>query len=182
MRLKIAAQIASALQYLHSVSPSPIIHRDIKPANFFLGPDLDAKLGDVGLASAAHNPPTSSSSSSRRPGDEAVGTWAYLAPEYKSQGQSSVKTDVYAYGISLLQLLTAARESPQLLDQSRKALQHHQLSSLLDSRGGNWEPVVAERVLRLALWCAMDKPEDRPHMAAIATELLRICQALDVQT
>eukprot|EP00798_Chlamydomonas_sp_ICE-L_P025110 gene25110-10751_t len=153
-RIRIAAQMANALSYLHTCG---IIHRDIKPANVFLDHDLNAKLGDIGLASRTDSAAQSadikpanvsldhdlnaklrdiglasradslahSGSPVQRPGSDAsvaVGTWVYLAPEYKVGGCSSTATDVYALGLTLLQLLTAA-EPRDLISRCQAALE-----------------------------------------------------------
>ena len=98
-----ATQVAHALAHLHARG---IIHRDIKPANVFLDCDQNAKLGDIGLAK--HD---SSFGSGGGATDEAVGTWSYLAPEYKGagpgSGRSTTRTDVYAFGLTLLQVWDA---------------------------------------------------------------------------
>jgi serine/threonine protein kinase len=166
MRIRIAAQIGHALAHLHAKG---ITHRDVKPANIFLDCDFNAKLGDIGLASQ---------DSGMGRAEEAVGTWSYLAPEYKHNGRSSSKTDTYAFGLSMLQLLTAASQTQELVHRCQTALEACNLHQVLDKRAGEWDLLAAERLVKLSLWCAMHDAEQRPSMAMIFTDLQRILRQL----
>ncbi|KAG1679318.1 hypothetical protein FOA52_009350 [Chlamydomonas sp. UWO 241] len=171
-RVRIATQMAYALSYLHAQG---IIHRDIKPANVFLDGDANAKLGDIGLAAL------DSGSSVHSTNGEAVGTWSYLAPEYKATGLASARTDVYAFGLTLLQLLTAAEHPKELVQRSQAALEGCGLGGVLDPGAGDWEPIVGERLVKLALWCAMHDAEQRPPIAAVFAELQRMLRQLQLR-
>ncbi|XP_057826119.2 U-box domain-containing protein 33 isoform X2 [Cryptomeria japonica] len=97
-RIRIAAEICSALQYLHSFKPDPIVHRDLKPENILLDENYVSKISDFGLARPL---PLDSQSES-----EPKGTFCYMDPEYLTSGKYSTKSDVYSLGIIILQLLT----------------------------------------------------------------------------
>lgn len=176
LRIKISAHMAAALAYLHTRTPVAIIHHDFKPANVFLDCDFNAKVGDVGLASAATAPPPAG----RNP-SEAVGTWSYLAPEYKSEGKVSPKTDVYAFGVSLLQLVTSENHPKGLVEKCRQALQEGDVARLVDRRAGAWDLQAAARLTKLGLWCCMERPEERPVMHVVHNELLRLWAVVHMQ-
>jgi len=182
-RIKIAAQVASALSYLHSSAAVPVLHRDVKPANVFLDGDWNAKLGDLGLAAATASGVLSGV---RREGegDTAVGTWPYLAPEYKAGGTLTIKADVYALGVSLLQIVTGQVERLQdLVPRCRGALSTSNSSSwedeLLDPAAGPWDVSAGGRLLRLGLWATADKAEERPAAAVVAGQLELLWRATD---
>ncbi|KAF5834679.1 protein kinase [Dunaliella salina] len=184
-RIKIAAQTACALAYLHN---NGIIHRDIKPANVFLDADFNAKLGDIGLAAmdrlyggpGAHrwqNLDTTGQGSSV--GQEAIGTWQYLAPEYRTQSHSSVQTDTYALGLTLLQLVTGASGPKDLVHLAQAALEQATLKSkFLDASAGDWDLQAGERMVKLALWCCMHNPSQRPSCATVFTSLKALLERL----
>jgi serine/threonine protein kinase len=173
------------LSYLHSLPAGPIIHRDIKPANFFLDGRLNAKLGDVGLATPASGPNGTASNSSRsgsiRQGEQdMVGTYAYLPPEYKTSGQLSLKTDVFALGVSLLQLATGQLERlHDLLPRCREAVAAGQAAAVLDDKAGSWDEAAGERLLCLGLWSCSDSSEQRPTAQLLAQELAKLWLATD---
>ncbi|CAI0582321.1 unnamed protein product [Linum tenue] len=110
IRRKIALGTARGLAYLHTGAQPTIIHRDIKASNILLDDDFEAKVADFGLAKS--NPEGVSHLSTR-----VAGTWGYLAPEYALYGQLTERSDVYSYGVVLLELLSAwglAREGRAL--------------------------------------------------------------------
>lgn len=99
-RLRIALDCARALEFLHEHATPTVIHRDFKCTNVLLDPHLRAKVSDFGLAKMGSDK-TSGQISTRVPR-----TAGYLAPEYASTGKLTTKSDVYSYGVVLLQLLT----------------------------------------------------------------------------
>ncbi|XP_015578732.1 inactive protein kinase SELMODRAFT_444075 isoform X2 [Ricinus communis] len=105
-RMKIALGAAKGLQYLHENS---IIHRDMRPNNILITHDHEALLGDFGLARAQHDDSDHSWET------RVVGTLGYLAPEYAECGKVSTKTDVYSFGIVLLQLITGLKTTDKIL-------------------------------------------------------------------
>lgn len=110
-RFKIAAEMASALLFLHEAKPEPLVHRDLKPANILLDTNYTSKIADVGLARLV--PPAVANQVTQYHMTAAAGTFCYIDPEYQQTGKLGTKSDVYSLGIILLQLLTA--KSPMAL-------------------------------------------------------------------
>lgn len=101
-RKRIAFGAANGLEYLHEYCNPKIIHRDLKAANILLNDDFEPVLGDFGLAKLVDTKATHVTTQVR-------GTMGHIAPEYLSTGKSSEKTDVFGYGITLLELVTGQR-------------------------------------------------------------------------
>ncbi|GIL56808.1 hypothetical protein Vafri_12109 [Volvox africanus] len=113
-RVRIAAEVASALLFLHTAL-IPIVHMDLKPANILLDTHLTAKLGDVGLArlvpmlASPAGPAAAAVQANARStvmDSKLVGTFEYMDPEYMQTAQYSARSDVYALGMIMLQMLT----------------------------------------------------------------------------
>lgn len=98
-RKRIALGTARGLVYLHEQCDPKIIHRDVKAANILLDEDFEAVVGDFGLAKLLDHRDSHVTTAVR-------GTVGHIAPEYLSTGQSSEKTDVFGFGILLLELIT----------------------------------------------------------------------------
>ncbi|XP_038890819.1 probable receptor-like serine/threonine-protein kinase At5g57670 isoform X2 [Benincasa hispida] len=122
VRYKIAVGIARGLHYLHECCKHRIIHRDIKASNVLLSPDYEPQITDFGLAKWLPNKWT-----------HHAGTFGYLAPEYFMHGLVDEKTDVFAFGVLLLEIVTGRRP----VDSSKQSLL---LQSLLwsQARSGSW--------------------------------------------
>lgn len=101
--MKIAAGAANGLDYLHNEATPPVIYRDLKSANILLDVDFQPKLSDFGLAKLG--PTDDKSHVSTR----VMGTYGYCAPEYAMTGQLTVKSDVFSFGVVLLELITGRR-------------------------------------------------------------------------
>ncbi|XP_072954611.1 receptor-like cytosolic serine/threonine-protein kinase RBK2 [Typha angustifolia] len=114
IRYKVAVGIAKGLEYLHERCPRRIIHRDIKSGNILLGEDFEPQICDFGLAKWLPEKQTHHTVSIFE------GTFGYLAPEYCTHGIVNEKTDIYAFGVILLELITG-----------RKALDYSKLSLVM---------------------------------------------------
>lgn len=101
--MKIAADAAKGLEYLHDKANPPVIYRDFKSSNILLDEGFQAKLSDFGLAKLG---PTGDQS---HVSTRVMGTFGYCAPEYAMTGQLTVKSDVYSFGVVFLELLTGRR-------------------------------------------------------------------------
>ncbi|XP_059075452.1 U-box domain-containing protein 52-like [Cryptomeria japonica] len=97
-RIRIATDVCSGLQFLHSLDPDPIVHHDLKPENILLDQNYVGKISDFGLSRRLHRDVHKES--------EPKGTFPYMDPEYLRSGEYSTKSDVYSLGIIFLQLLT----------------------------------------------------------------------------
>ncbi|KAK9139892.1 hypothetical protein Scep_009573 [Stephania cephalantha] len=104
-RLKVALGVARGLAYLHSGSAVgiPIVHRDFKSTNILLGENFEAKISDFGLAKMMPE------NQEMYVTTKVLGTFGYFDPEYTSTGKLTIQSDVYAFGVVLLELLTGRR-------------------------------------------------------------------------
>ena len=106
LRLDIAKQVADALHFLHTVNkPVTLVHGDVKTANILLDSCLVPKLSDFGLAREMKKGPNERSTYSTK-SDVVMGTMAYMAPEFIRNKKLTSRTDVYSYGVVLLELYT----------------------------------------------------------------------------
>ncbi|KAM1020525.1 hypothetical protein ACFX2I_041759 [Malus domestica] len=167
-RFRIAWEVASTLVFLHSTKPKPIIHRDLKPANILLDHNLVSKIGDVGLATMLNSDPSMSSIYSDT---GPVGTLSYIDPEYQRTGIISPQSDVYAFGMVILQLLSAkpARAITHLVE---TAVKDKNLTDVLDPKAGHWPMEETRQLAELGLSCAELRRRDRPDLKEQVVPLL----------
>jgi serine/threonine-protein kinase PBS1 len=102
-RVRIAVGVAEGLSYLHNVADPPVIYRDMKAANILLGEDFSPRLSDFGLAKVG--PVGDRTHVSTR----VMGTYGYCAPDYVVSGKLTMKSDIYSFGVLLLELITGRR-------------------------------------------------------------------------
>ncbi|KAE9601343.1 putative transferase, protein kinase RLK-Pelle-LRR-II family [Lupinus albus] len=173
-RKKVAFGTAHGLEYLHEQCNPKIIHRDLKAANILLDEEFEAVLGDFGLAKLVDTRMTHVTTQVR-------GTMGHIAPEYLSTGKSSEKTDVFGYGITLLELVTGQRaidlsrleeeEDVLLIDHVKKLLRENRLGDIVDNNLESYDPKEVETILQVALLCTQGFPEDRPTMSEVVKML-----------
>ncbi|PSS33205.1 Serine/threonine-protein kinase [Actinidia chinensis var. chinensis] len=160
-RCRIAWEIASAIVFLHNSKPKPIIHRDLKPANILLDHNLVSKIGDVGLSKMLQSDSSALSSMCKDTGP--VGTLCYIDPEYQRTGLISPKSDVYAFGMVILQLLTA-KPAIALAHVVEMAVDDGRLADVLDPEAGQWPIEETKELAVLGLKCAELRRRDRPDL------------------
>ncbi|KAJ8772328.1 hypothetical protein K2173_027505 [Erythroxylum novogranatense] len=168
-RFRIAWEVASALVYLHNYKPKPIIHRDLKPANILLDGNFLSKIGDVGLSTVLQLDASSVSTLNKDTGP--VGTLSYMDPEYQRTGLISAKSDVYAFGLVILQLLTA-KPAMALTHTVESAIDDGCLVEILDSTAGSWPLQETEELAKLGLSCSELRRKDRPDLKEHVLPLL----------
>ncbi|KAJ6361676.1 hypothetical protein OIU78_002161 [Salix suchowensis] len=171
-RFKIAAEIATALLFLHQAKPEPLVHRDLKPANILLDRNYVSKISDVGLARLV--PPAVADSVTQYHMTSAAGTFCYIDPEYQQTGMLTTRSDIYSLGIMFLQIITA-RPPMGLTHQVGRAIERGRFADMLDQTVSDWPVEEALRFAILALKCSELRKRDRPSLATvIVPELNRL--------
>ncbi|KAF8411546.1 hypothetical protein HHK36_004100 [Tetracentron sinense] len=174
-RKRIALGSARGLSYLHDHCDPKIIHRDVKAANILLDEEFEAVVGDFGLAKLMDYKDTHVTTAVR-------GTIGHIAPEYLSTGKSSEKTDVFGYGIMLLELITGQRafdlarlandDDVMLLDWVKGLLKEKKLEMLVDpDLQSNYIDYEVEQLIQVALLCTQGSPMERPKMSDVVRML-----------
>lgn len=177
-RLRIALGSAKGLAYLHEDCHPKIIHRDIKAANILLDFKFEAMVADFGLAKIASDLNTHVST-------RVMGTFGYLAPEYASSGKLTDKSDVFSYGVMLLELITGRRpvdkdqtfmEEDSLVEWARplftRALEEDNFDSLIDPRLQNeYDVNEMTRMVACAAACTRHSAKRRPRMSQVVRAL-----------
>ncbi|KAL2334225.1 hypothetical protein Fmac_015438 [Flemingia macrophylla] len=175
-RLKIAIGAARGLAFLHA-SEKQVIYRDFKASNILLDGNYNAKISDFGLAKLG--PSGGQSHVTTR----VMGTYGYAAPEYIATGHLYVKSDVYGFGVVLLEVLTGMRA----LDTRRPTGQQNlvewtktksllyskkKLKTIMDAKiEGQYSPKAAFQAAQLTLKCLENDPKQRPSMKDVLDEL-----------
>ncbi|BAS92849.1 proline-rich receptor-like protein kinase PERK1 [Oryza sativa Japonica Group] len=176
-RLKIALGAAKGLAYLHEDCHPKIIHRDIKASNILLDFKFESKVADFGLAKFTSDNNTHVST-------RVMGTFGYLAPEYASSGKLTEKSDVFSYGVMLLELITGRRPvdtsqtymDDSLVDWARpllmQALENGNYEELVDPRlGKDFNPNEMARMIACAAACVRHSARRRPRMSQVVRAL-----------
>ncbi|KAH7849736.1 hypothetical protein Vadar_022277 [Vaccinium darrowii] len=175
-RVRFALQVAKAVQLLHLSNP-PVIHRDIKSSNVLIDGENNARLGDFGLALRGHvedvkikcTPP--------------AGTMGYLDPGYLAPGDLSAKSDVFSFGILLLEIISGRKaidmkySPPSVVDWAAPLIRGGEYEAVCDVRIGPPEDaVVMRRLAVVAARCVRSTAEKRPEMAEVVECLKAVCK------
>jgi serine/threonine protein kinase len=164
-RVRILVELRSALAYLHSHRPNAIIHADLKLANILLDAGDAARLGDFGTARMVHVKPLEDEEETIVRRTNPMGTMGYIDPVFFTTGELTTESDVYAFGVVILQLLTGLH-GLNIAEQVRGA--RSKLHGLLDVSAGPWPQVHSARLLKLALRCCSLERKQRPLMTCDA--------------
>ncbi|XP_057959923.1 probable receptor-like protein kinase At1g80640 [Malania oleifera] len=174
IRMKIALDTARGLEYLHEYCSPPVIHRDLKSSNILLDSNFNAKLSDFGLAviDGTQNKNTIKLS----------GTLGYVAPEYLLDGKLTDKSDVYAFGVVLLELLLGKRPVEKLETAQCQSIVTWAMPQLTDrSKLPNIvDPVIRNtmdlkhlyQVAAVAVLCVQPEPSYRPLITDVLHSLV----------
>ncbi|KAK1667714.1 hypothetical protein QYE76_055873 [Lolium multiflorum] len=170
-RLHIALDAAQGLQYLHESCTPSIVHRDVKTANILLDKNLVGIISDFGLSRAFNDAHTHIST-------VAAGTLGYLDPEYHATFQLTVKTDVYSFGIVLLEIITGQPpvfndpHTVHLPNWVRQKIAKGSIHDVADKRLlDQYDASSLESVIDLAMNCVENAAIDRPSMTEVISRL-----------
>ncbi|XP_010535197.1 PREDICTED: receptor-like protein kinase At3g21340 isoform X2 [Tarenaya hassleriana] len=171
-RLKIVAEAAQGLEYLHNGCKPPMVHRDVKTTNILLNEHLQAKLADFGLSRSF---PTEGET---HVSTVVAGTPGYLDPEYYRTNWLTEKSDVYSFGIVLLEIITnrpvidQTRERPHITEWVGLMLTRGDINKIMDPKlYGDYDTNSIWRVVELAMACVNPSSSNRPNMSQVVIEL-----------
>ncbi|EXB74613.1 putative LRR receptor-like serine/threonine-protein kinase [Morus notabilis] len=180
-RLHIAADAAQGLEYLHSGCKPPIVHRDVKTPNILLTDNFQAKLADFGLSRSF---PTQAGS---HVSTVVAGTPGYLDPAYYTTNRLTEKSDVYSYGVVLLEIITnqpaiiSSNETDERTHISHwvsSRLANGLIRSIVDPRlQGDFEVNSVWKAVEIAMVCLSPSPSKRPNMSEVVSELKKCLAA-----
>ncbi|KAH6775006.1 hypothetical protein C2S52_012567 [Perilla frutescens var. hirtella] len=180
-RLKVAIDVALALEYLHHGHTFTVVHCDIKPSNVLLDEHMVAHVGDFGIAKLFDEGKTMIHT-------QTLATIGYAAPEYGSEGKVSTSGDVFSYGITLLEMFTSKKPTDNMFDGEMslkewvsEALQENAVWKVVapgllsrDDQDFDSKQQFVSSVFELTMKCVAFSPEERINMIQIVVDLHKI--------
>ncbi|XP_074581884.1 putative protein kinase At2g41970 isoform X1 [Curcuma longa] len=173
-RVKIAYGAARGLEYLHEKVQPPIVHRDVRSSNVLLFDDYTAKLADFNLTN--QSPDTAARLHSTR----VLGTFGYHAPEYAMTGQLTQKSDIYSFGVILLELLTGRKPVDHTMPKGQQSLvtwatprlSEDKVKQCVDPKlETDFPPKAVAKLAAVAALCVQYEADFRPNMTVVVKAL-----------
>ncbi|XP_010924244.2 lysM domain receptor-like kinase 3 isoform X1 [Elaeis guineensis] len=186
-RVQIALDAARGIEYIHDHTKAQYVHRDIKTSNILLDDGLRAKVADFGLAKLVERSAEDDCIATRL-----VGTPGYLPPELVRELQMTTKTDVFAFGVVIAELITGHRallrdnkeptKMKSLISIMKGIFQEDDpesaLEAIIDGNLNDSYPIEeVYKMADIAMWCFSDEPLNRPEMREITVKLAQIVMA-----